>query len=108
MATGIEVGILGATGVVGQQFVSRLAKHPWFRVSWLAASERSEGRKYAQAAPWRLAAPMPEFAGGMTVSACVPGKGPKVVFSSLDASVAGEVEAAFAAAGHIVISNARN
>src|SRR6185436_10034514 len=100
--------ILGATGVVGQQFVSRLARHPWFRVTWLAASERSEGRKYAQAAPWRLAAPMPDLAAGMTVSACVPGKGPKVVFSSLDAGVAGEVEAAFAAAGHIVISNARN
>lgn len=104
----VEVGILGATGVVGQQFVSRLARHPWFNVTWLAASERSEGRKYADAAPWRLAAPMPDAAAGMTVDACVPGRGPKVVFSALDASVAGEVEAAFAAAGHIVISNARN
>lgn len=104
----VEVGILGATGVVGQQFVSRLARHPWFNVTWLAASERSEGRKYAQAAPWRLAAPMPDAAAAMTVDACVPGRGPKVVFSALDASVAGEVEAAFAAAGHIVVSNARN
>jgi aspartate-semialdehyde dehydrogenase len=99
---------LGATGVVGQQFVSRLARHPWFRVSWLAASERSEGRKYAEAAPWRLAAPMPEPASEMTVSACVPGRGPKIVFSALDAGVAGDVESAFAAAGHVVISNARN
>ena len=104
----IEVGVLGATGVVGQQFVSRLAKHPWFKVTWLAASERSEGRKYAEAAPWRLAAPMPESASSMRVDACVPGRGPKVVFSALDASVAGEVESAFAAAGHLVISNARN
>lgn len=104
----VEVGILGATGVVGQQFVSRLARHPWFNVTWLAASERSEGRKYAQAAPWRLAAPMPDAAAAMTVDACTPGRGPKVVFSALDASVAGEVEAAFAAAGHIVVSNARN
>lgn len=104
----IEVGVLGATGVVGQQFVSRLARHPWFRVAWLAASERSEGRKYAAAAPWRLAAPMPGAAADLTVDACVPGRGPKVVFSALDASVAGDVEAAFAAAGHIVMSNARN
>lgn len=104
----IEVGVLGATGVVGQQFISRMARHPWFNVTWLAASERSEGRKYAQASPWRLAAPMPEKAAAMTVDACLPGRGPKVVFSALDASVAGEVEAAFAAAGHIVVSNARN
>ena len=108
MGSGIEVGILGATGVVGQQFVSRLARHPWFRVTWLAASERSEGRKYSAAAPWRLAAPMPEAASGMTVDVCVPGRGPKVVFSALDATVAGDVESAFAAAGHIVVSNARN
>jgi aspartate-semialdehyde dehydrogenase len=104
----IEVGVLGATGVVGQQFVSRLERHPWFTVSWLAASERSEGRRYSDAAPWRLAKPMPGPAGNMIVDACVPGRGPKVVFSALDASVAGDVESAFAAAGHIVMSNARN
>ncbi|MDO8677653.1 MAG: aspartate-semialdehyde dehydrogenase [Acidobacteriota bacterium] len=104
----IEVGILGATGVVGQQFVSRLARHPWFRVTWLAASERSQGKLYREVAPWRLAAPMPGTSAERTVEACVPGKGPKVVFSGLDASVAGDIEGAFAAAGHIVISNARN
>lgn len=104
----VEVGVLGATGVVGQQLVLRLARHPWFSVTWLAASERSEGRKYAAASPWRLAAPMPDSAAAITVDGCVPGRGPKVVFSALDASVAGEVEAAFAAAGHIVVSNARN
>lgn len=104
----MEVGVLGATGVVGQQFVSRLARHPWFNVTWLAASERSEGKAYRDVAPWRLAAPIPDQSASRTVQPCVPGKGPKVVFSGLDASVAGEIEGAFAAAGHIVVSNARN
>ena len=104
----IEVGVLGATGMVGQQFISRLAGHPWFEVTWLAASERSEGKRYDAAAPWRLSARPPEAVRPMVMNACVPGRGPKVVFSALDASVAGEVEAAFAQAGHIVLSNARN
>jgi aspartate-semialdehyde dehydrogenase len=104
----IEVGVLGATGMVGQQFVSRLANHPWFRCTWLAASERSEGKTYKSAAPWKLSTPIPGAAADRIVDGCVPGRGPKVVFSGLDASVAGEVEGAFAAAGHIVISNARN
>ena len=104
----IEVGVLGATGVVGQQFVSRLARHPWFRLTWLAASERSEGKPYASVAPWRLASPIPEGSAARVVDACIPGRGPKVVFSGLDASVAGDIEGAFAAAGHIVVSNARN
>ncbi len=104
----IDVGVLGATGVVGQHFVSRLSRHPWFKPVWLAASERSEGKAYRDAAPWRLAAPMPEAAAGRTVHACVPGSAPKILFSGLDASVAGEVEGAFAAAGHVVVSNARN
>ena len=86
----------------------RLSRHPWFKPVWLAASERSEGKAYAAAAPWRLAAPMPADAAARTVHACVPGNAPKIVFSGLDASVAGEIEGAFAAAGHIVVSNARN
>ena len=104
----MEVGVLGATGVVGQHFVSRLSRHPWFKPVWLAASERSEGKAYADAAPWRLAAPLPGDAAGRTVHACVPGGAPKIVFSGLDASVAGEIEGAFAAAGHVVVTNARN
>jgi aspartate-semialdehyde dehydrogenase len=104
----IEVGVLGATGMVGQQFVSRLARHPWFRLTWLAASERSEGKAYRSVAPWKLSTPIPGAFGERVVEACVPGKGPKVVFSGLDASVAGDIERAFAAAGHIVVSNARN
>jgi aspartate-semialdehyde dehydrogenase len=104
----IEVGVLGATGVVGQQFVARLARHPWFRPTWLAASERSEGRPYGEIAPWRLATPVPDELATIHVQACTPGRGPCVVFSALDASVAGDVEQAFAAAGHVVVSNARN
>jgi len=104
----IDVGVLGATGMVGQQFVSRLATHPWFNLTWLAASERSEGKAYRAVAPWRLSTPMPAASADRVVDGCVPGRGPKVVFSGLDASVAGDIEAAFAAAGHIVVSNARN
>jgi aspartate-semialdehyde dehydrogenase len=104
----IEVGILGATGVVGQQFVARLSRHPWFRPTWLAASERSEGKSYRAVAPWRLADPIPDPLGGSTVESCTPGVGPRVVFSALDATVAGDIETAFAAAGHFVVSNARN
>jgi len=108
MTAPLEVGILGATGVVGQQFVARLARHPWFRPTWLAASERSEGKAYGAVAPWRLAAPIPDVLAPKLVEACTPGRGPRVVFSALDASVAGEIEQAFAAAGHFVVSNARN
>jgi aspartate-semialdehyde dehydrogenase len=61
MTAPLEVGILGATGVVGQQFVARLARHPWFRPTWLAASERSEGKPYSVIAPWRLATPIPDL-----------------------------------------------
>ena len=104
----IEVGVLGATGMVGQRFVSLLSRHPWFRCTWLAASERSEGKPYKSVAPWKLTTPIPGGSAERIVEACVPGKGPKVVFSGLDASVAGEIEGAFAAAGHIVITNARN
>ena len=105
--TPVEVGVLGATGMVGQQFIARLANHPWFKVAWLAASERSEGKSYADAAPWRLASPMPEVLRSATVNACVPGRGPKIVFSALDAKAADVLEGLFASAGHIVLSNAR-
>lgn len=107
-AARIDVGILGATGTVGQQFVRLLERHPWFRPVWLAASERSEGRAYLEAAAWRLAHPMPDDVARRRVEACVPGRGPKLVFSALDAAAAQEIEPAFAAAGHIVVSNARS
>src|SRR5262245_10781849 len=107
-ATRIDVGILGATGMVGQQFIALLADHPWFRVSWLGASQRSEGKAYRDAAAWRLASPLAEAVARMEVEAATPGRAPKLVFSGLDSSVAGEIEAAFAQAGHIVVSNSRN
>jgi aspartate-semialdehyde dehydrogenase len=104
----LEVGILGATGMVGQQFVRLLNDHPWFRTAWLAASERSEGRGYGEAAKWRLASPPPADVLALRVDACTPGQGPRIVFSALDATAANEIEPAFAAAGHIVVSNARS
>ena len=104
----IDVGVLGATGMVGQQFIARLAGHPWFNLRSLAASERSEGKPYPSAAAWRLATPMPELCRSATVEACVPGRGPRVVFSALDAAAADVIEREFAAAGHVVLSNARS
>jgi aspartate-semialdehyde dehydrogenase len=108
MGKRIEVGVLGATGMVGQQFIQQLSGHPWFELTWLAASERSEGKRYADAAPWRLETEVPDGIGERTVASCTPGVGPRLVFSALDASVAGELEQAFADAGHVVLSNARN
>jgi aspartate-semialdehyde dehydrogenase len=107
MAT-IEVGILGATGAVGQQFVALLADHPWFKVTWLGASQRSEGKAYRDAAAWRLQAPLPGDVARQPVNAAIPSGAPKLVFSGLDSSVAGEIEGAFAQAGHVVVSNSRN
>ena len=104
----IEVGILGATGMVGQQFIALLANHPWFKVTWLGASHRSEGKAYQDAAAWRLPAPLPDDIARLTVNAATPGGAPKLVFSGLDSSVAGEIEGAFAQAGHFIISNSKN
>src|SRR5437660_4264470 len=106
--TMIDIGILGATGMVGQQFIALLATHPWFRVAWLGASQRSEGKSYRDAAAWRLPTPLVDAVGRMPVDAATPGRAPKLVFSALDSSVAGEIEAAFAAAGHTIVSNSRN
>lgn len=104
----ISVGILGATGMVGQQFVALLADHPWFEVSWLGASQRSEGKPYEEATAWRLPRALDAHVARLTVETAVPGHAPELVFSALDASVASDIEAAFAQAGHIVVSNARN
>jgi aspartate-semialdehyde dehydrogenase len=104
----LEVGILGATGMVGQQFVRLLEGHPWFKTAWLGASERSEGRSYREAMKWRLSTPPPESVLSMGVDACTPGRAPKILFSALDAGAAKDIEPAFAAAGHVVVSNARS
>ncbi len=105
--TPIDVGILGATGTVGQQFIRLLDGHPWFRAAWLAASERSEGRSYADATAWKLETPIPNDVRGMQIHGCTPGRGPRLMFSALDAAAAKDLEPAFAAAGHIVVSNTR-
>jgi len=104
----IDVGILGATGIVGQEFISQLDSHPWFNLVWLAASQRSEGICYKDAAKWHLSTPQPPAVSDLIVNASVPDRAPKLIFSGLDASVAGKIEAEFANAGHTVISNARN
>ena len=105
-----RVGILGATGAVGQKFIKHLEHHPWFEVAALGASERSAGKSYAEAAHWIENTPMPGSVAGMTVYACEVKGFPEVdfVFSGLDSSVAGDVERAFAEAGIPVISNAKN
>src|SRR5262249_27795711 len=104
----IEVGILGATGQVGQQFIALLASHPWFKVTWLGASERAAGKAYRDATAWRLPSPLPDEVANLSVNAAAPGGAPQLVFSGLDSSVAGEIEGAFARAGHLVVSNSRN
>ena len=104
----LDVGILGAAGPVGQTFVAALADHPWFDVAWLAESDHTAGRPYGEVASWRLSSPPPPAAAGMQMHRCEPEGAPRLVFSGLDAAVAGDVEATFAAAGHIVVSSARN
>src|SRR5262249_16154153 len=105
MQTKIPVGILGATGIVGQRFVQMLEHHPWFEVAWLAASDRSEGRVYGEAARWRLKTSIPDRVAKMIVSPAAPDGAPKVIFAALDASIAAELEPRFADAGCAVVSN---
>jgi aspartate-semialdehyde dehydrogenase len=104
----IEVGILGATGMVGQQFAKFLQGHPWFEITWLGASDRSAGKSYRDATSWRLDGAMPANVAGLQVQDCKPDHAPRLMFSSMDASVATEIEQAFARAGHVVLSNSRN
>ena len=105
MENKIPVGILGATGIVGQRFVQMVEHHPWFEVAWLAASDRSEGRLYGEAARWKLKTPIPDRVAGMRISAAKPDGAPKLIFAALDASIAAELEPLFADAGCAVITN---
>jgi aspartate-semialdehyde dehydrogenase len=106
MASKIPVGILGATGTVGQRFIQLLHEHPWFEITWLAASDRSAGKLYTEAAKWNLATPLPANIAGTKVSAAAPDSStPKLVFAALDAAAAQQIEPAFAEAGHAVVSN---
>jgi aspartate-semialdehyde dehydrogenase len=102
------VGVLGATGAVGQRLVQLLDRHPWFEVAELAASDRSAGMTYEEACTWRLPGEPPRTLAERIVKRCQGPFGSRLLFSGLDASVAGEVEAALAAKGHAVVSNSRN
>src|SRR5947207_1091630 len=108
METRIEVGILGATGMVGQHFIKFLQGHPWFDLTWLGASDRSAGKKYRDAAKWHLDGSAPASIADLIVQDSKPGSAPRLMFSAMDASVATEIEQAFAQAGHVVVSNSRN
>lgn len=104
----IPVGVLGATGTVGQRFVQLLARHPWFEVVELAASDRSAGRLYAEACVWRLPGTPPPEAARLNVTSCEGPFRSRLLFSGLDVSAAGELETTLATRGHAVVSNARN
>jgi aspartate-semialdehyde dehydrogenase len=104
----IPVGILGATGMVGQHFVKFLQNHPWFDITWMGASDRSAGKPYREATSWRLDGAMPAAVQHLEVRECKPNGAPRLMFSAMDASVATEIEREFAQAGHVIVSNSRN
>src|SRR5258705_9225389 len=103
-----RAGVLGATGMVGQRLVKLLADHPWFELTAAAASERSSGKTYSEAAHWHLEGPVPESARKLVVKDLDPNLECDFVFSALDSSVAGKAEEDFARAGYAVVSNSRN
>ncbi len=105
MSKKLPVGIPSATGIVGQRFIQMLEQHPWFEVAWMAASDRSEGKPYAEAARWRLKTAIPEKVGKMVVAPAKPNGAPKIIFAALDAGIARELQPQFAEAGCAVISN---
>ncbi len=108
MRTKVPVGILGATGSVGQRLVQLLAKHPWFDLTSVCASDKSQGKRYKDAVNWTLSTPIPDDTGKLVVQTCEPNIPCKIVFSALASSVAGTIEKAFAEAGYVVISMAKN
>ena len=104
-----RVAVLGATGAVGQAFIRLLVGHPWFELVAVAASERSAGKPYRDAARWVGAGEMPPFVGDMIVQPCEPERvDAEIVFSALDSAAAGEAEPTFARAGRTVLTNAKN
>jgi aspartate-semialdehyde dehydrogenase len=104
----IPVGVLGATGTVGQELVRLLAGHPWFRLAELGASPASAGRPYVEAVRWRLPVPIPEDAAGLVVKDVHGPWESRLLFSALDPDVAGPLEEALARRGHVVVSNAKS
>ena len=105
MQTKHKVGILGATGMVGQRFIQLLEDHPWFQVTWLAASDRSSGKPYGEAVRWKLDTPLPASIAALPVSPASPENAPSIIFAALDTDIARDLEPKFAAAGCAVISN---
>src|SRR3979409_2680345 len=105
MTKKLRVGILGATGMVGQRFIQLLENHPQFEITALAASDRSQGKSFQQACTWRLAGEMPAFVKAMIVAAPEPPLDCELIFSSLPGDIARSSEGAFARAGFPVISN---
>jgi aspartate-semialdehyde dehydrogenase len=104
--TKLKVGVLGATGTVGQRMIQLLERHPWFEVSAVAASDNSAGKNYAQVTRWLLETPLPEAVAKMTVQSCQPGLDCDFALSGLPSSVAEETELQLAKAGMPVLSNA--
>src|SRR6201985_2477075 len=105
MQTRHKIGILGATGVIGQRFIQLLENHPWFEITWRAASDKSSGKTYGEATKWKLETPLPARIAGMMVSPASPEGAPGIIFAALDTDIARELEPKFAAAGCAVISN---
>jgi len=104
----IPVAVLGATGSVGQRFVQLLEHHPWFRLHEVIASERSAGKRYGDAAGWRLGTILPDAAAALEVKPLGVHLESKLVFSGLDSSVAGEAEELYADHGCVVVTNSKN
>jgi aspartate-semialdehyde dehydrogenase len=104
----ISVAVMGATGAVGQKFIKLLEGHPWFEVTEVAASERTAGKLYGEAVSWKQTTPVPEAVRSLEVLPCTPDLKSRIVFSGLDASVAGEIKENLARAGYIVLSNSKN
>ena len=105
MKTRHKIGILGATGVIGQRFIQLRENHPWIEIAWLAASDKSTGKTYGEAVRWKLDTPLPGWIAEMMVSPATPEGAPGVIFAALDTDIARELEPKFAAAGCAVISN---
>ncbi len=104
----LRVGVLGATGAVGQRLVALLEDHPYFELAEVVASPRSQGRPYGQVVEWRLPSPLPPAAAQLLVRPLRPELDCQLVFSALDSAVAGAAEEEFAASGYPVVSNCRN
>lgn len=104
----IPVAILGATGTVGQKFVTLLQDHPYFQITELVASARNAGKTYREACSWKQNMPIPKSVADLHIKTTTARLSSAILFSGLDSSVAGEVEKAYAEKGHIIISNSKN